>query len=87
MLMTQEQQANRRGPKYVHFITKISEILILMSFLMQCQNIVPRCLCLIEKDQINCPKFGHVEIKIVPDSDSDKTVKVWVHVFILRDRV
>ena len=45
---------------------------------MQCQNIVPRCLCLIEKDQINCPKFGHVEIKIVSDTDSDKTVKVWV---------
>ena len=40
-------------------------------------------LCLIEKDQINCPKFGHVEIKIVSDSDSDKTVKVWLHVDIL----
>lgn len=53
---------------------------------MQCQNIVPRCLCLIEKDQINCPKFGHVEIKIVSDSDSDKTVKVWVHVFIYLKR-
>ena len=35
-----------------------------------------RGLCLIEKDQINCPKFGHVEIKIVSDTDSDKTVKV-----------
>ena len=54
---------------------------------MLCQNIafsiMGRCLCLIEKDQINCPKFGHVEIKIVSDSDPDKTVKVWVHVYIL----
>ena len=41
-------------------------------------SIVGRGLCLIEKDQINCPKFSHVEIKIVSDSDSDKTVKVWV---------
>ena len=40
-----------------------------------------RGLCLIEKDQINCPKFGHVEIKIVSDSDSDKTVKVWLYVY------
>ena len=48
-----------------------------------------RGLCLIEKDQINCPKFGHVEIKIVPDSDSDKTVKVWVygvHIFFRKRR-
>ena len=42
-----------------------------------------RGLCLIEKDQINCPKFGHVEIKIVSDSDSDKTVKVWLYVYII----
>ena len=43
-----------------------------------------RGLCLIEKDQINCPKFGHVEIKIVSGSDSDKTVKVCrLHVYII----
>ena len=42
-----------------------------------------RGLCLIEKDQIKCPKFGHVEIKIVSDSDSDKTVvKVWTWVHV-----
>ena len=40
-------------------------------------------LCLIEKDQINCPKFGHVDIKIVSDSDWDNSEKEWLHVYLI----